>query len=232
MGTIVTNFTLPQIFNRGLKRLTFNASDNGKFLQIDNGSLRPYIERPPLVGKLEFLSFGVTGNTYTDENGYLWVVPNGVSICRQYSNATIAIDKVFNLYLRLWTVSTLAVAGGRGVNAQNDWSFGKALSLPDYRGRVLVMAGQGTGLTNRLQGVTFGAENHALTAAQMPVHSHNPEANYFSSVGSGNGSFTLSSIAGSLHRVSTAQSQGNGQAHNICQPSAVCSVIIATGEKA
>lgn len=45
--------------------------------------------------------------------------------------------------------------------------------LPDLRGRVPVGAtGQGTGLTNRQLGQTFGTESVTLTAAQMPAHTH------------------------------------------------------------
>jgi uncharacterized repeat protein (TIGR01451 family) len=45
-------------------------------------------------------------------------------------------------------------------------------ALPDLRGRVAVEAGQGTGLTNRVLGEDFGAENVTLTLSQLPVHDH------------------------------------------------------------
>jgi microcystin-dependent protein len=44
--------------------------------------------------------------------------------------------------------------------------------LPDLRGRVPVHKGQGTGLTNRLTGSSFGAEGVTLGATNIPAHSH------------------------------------------------------------
>lgn len=44
--------------------------------------------------------------------------------------------------------------------------------LPDPRGRVLVGAGAGSGLTPRTAGQTGGTETHVLTTAQMPSHAH------------------------------------------------------------
>ena len=44
--------------------------------------------------------------------------------------------------------------------------------LPDLRGRSMVHVGTGPGLSPVSQGEVAGAEEHALTAAQMPSHSH------------------------------------------------------------
>jgi microcystin-dependent protein len=45
-------------------------------------------------------------------------------------------------------------------------------ALPDYRGRLVVGVGQGPGLSNYAPGAIGGAETVALTAAQVPAHSH------------------------------------------------------------
>jgi microcystin-dependent protein len=45
-------------------------------------------------------------------------------------------------------------------------------ALPDMRGRVLLHAGQGPGLTPRNEGDTGGAEQVTLTNGQMPAHTH------------------------------------------------------------
>jgi microcystin-dependent protein len=45
-------------------------------------------------------------------------------------------------------------------------------NLPDYRGRALVGAGQGTGLSARALGSKFGEEAHALSVAELPSHNH------------------------------------------------------------
>jgi microcystin-dependent protein len=61
-------------------------------------------------------------------------------------------------------------------------------ALPDMRGRMPMHAGQGPGLTDRIQGTTGGEENVTLTPAQMPAHSHDlkgssTEANLVSPAG-------------------------------------------------
>ena len=43
---------------------------------------------------------------------------------------------------------------------------------PDLRGRFVLGAGQGAGLTNRPSGTTGGQEQVTLTTAEMPAHSH------------------------------------------------------------
>ena len=45
-------------------------------------------------------------------------------------------------------------------------------ALPDMRGRVLVHAGQGPGLTPRTQGEAAGTEQVTLNNAQLPAHTH------------------------------------------------------------
>jgi microcystin-dependent protein len=45
-------------------------------------------------------------------------------------------------------------------------------ALPDMRGRVLIHAGQGPGLSSRVQGETGGTETVTLTNGQLPAHTH------------------------------------------------------------
>ena len=45
-------------------------------------------------------------------------------------------------------------------------------ALPDMRGRVLIHAGQGPGLSQREQGESGGAEQVTLNNAQLPAHTH------------------------------------------------------------
>lgn len=55
------------------------------------------------------------------------------------------------------------------------WGAGDGSStfnLPDLRGRALMGAGQGAGLSARALGALIGVETVALTVAQMPAHGH------------------------------------------------------------
>lgn len=45
-------------------------------------------------------------------------------------------------------------------------------NIPDLRGRVAVHKGQGTGLTNRALGTSYGAETVALAQANISAHTH------------------------------------------------------------
>ena len=45
-------------------------------------------------------------------------------------------------------------------------------ALPDMRGRALVHAGNGPGLSNRNQGSKFGSETVTMSVSQMPSHQH------------------------------------------------------------
>lgn len=45
-------------------------------------------------------------------------------------------------------------------------------ALPDFRGRIMASAGQGTGLPYYSAGDRFGQEEVTLTAAQIPAHNH------------------------------------------------------------
>jgi len=44
--------------------------------------------------------------------------------------------------------------------------------VPDLRGRTVISAGAGSGLTNRNVGATGGEENHQLTESELASHSH------------------------------------------------------------
>lgn len=45
-------------------------------------------------------------------------------------------------------------------------------NVPDFRGRNVLGAGTGSGLTNRLRGSIGGSETHPLTSAENAAHSH------------------------------------------------------------
>ena len=79
------------------------------------------------------------------------------------------------LFTKLWTNfsnTNCPVSGGRGASAAADFAAHKTIQLPQMLGRVLGVAGSGSGLTARNLGDSTGAETVTLTAAQqasMPV---------------------------------------------------------------
>jgi microcystin-dependent protein len=111
---------------------------------------------------------------------------------------------------------------GTAVDATNDFK------LPDLRGRAVIGTGTGSGLTARSLGVPGGVEEHELTAAQMPEHTHVTTLPIYS--GSG-GSPTLSTHAytwGSTPFSVTTSSAGSSSPHTNLQPFLALTCIIKT----
>jgi microcystin-dependent protein len=78
------------------------------------------------------------------------------------------------------TTNTITLQTGQNATATNTdislryFIYGNGngtttVNLPDLRGRANIMAGQGIGLTNRVQGQVLGAETVALTQGQLPA---------------------------------------------------------------
>jgi microcystin-dependent protein len=110
-------------------------------------------------------------------------------------------------------------------------------SLPDLRGRAIIGAGTGTGLTDRPLGSTGGEETHTLTVDEIPSHNHalNTLSHYHNLyysirrlTGSTNAWYTdgpavrnentdaQTDMGGNHNHTMTAE--GGGQAHNNMQP--------------
>jgi microcystin-dependent protein len=64
------------------------------------------------------------------------------------------------------------VPGGRGGSASIDWNNHKQIYLPWIPGRAIIGAAGGAPLTSRTHGRVYGEENHLLTTAEMPSHTH------------------------------------------------------------
>lgn len=108
------------------------------------------------------------------------------------------------LFEYLWAAdANLVVSTGRGVSANADWVANKALTLPDWRGRVIAgMDDMGNTAAGRLTasyfgslgttlGASGGAESLALIASQLP-----------------NITPTFTGTAGTVNVTSTASVQG------------------------
>lgn len=90
-------------------------------------------------------------------------------------------------------------------------------NVPDLRGRVMVDAGLGPGLTNRVAGQTFGEETHQLTVAELASHDH------------AEGTTTPLPVVvvpadgvAAIGAAGTTGATGGDTPHNNMQPSAVC----------
>ena len=116
--------------------------------------------------------------------------------------------------------------------------------LPDLRGRAIVNAGQGPGLTNYPIGTKAGTEAVALTVAQMSSHTH-PFAGQFNvSTANGNSSSPSHNFLGTSPQpqyaeeggagtmanniiAGTGEAAGDGQAHENRQPYLALNYLIA-----
>lgn len=107
--------------------------------------------------------------------------------------------------------------------------------LPDLRGRVPLHVGRGTGLSNRPLGQKSGAEQVALSAANLPPHNHTlPAYEGFADEQDPTGRGPAKADDGEQNYSSdpsdtTLQTTnvGGGQGHNNVQPSLCVSFIIA-----
>ena len=99
-------------------------------------------------------------------------------------------------------------------------------TLPDGRGRALIGAGAGPGLTARVLGQEVGAETHTLTVAEIPGHSHSLQH----TGSSPNTRDVIDQIENAEASSSPRQtgSAGGGAAHNNMQPSFVGRWLIKT----
>ena len=104
-----------------------------------------------------------------------WLALDGTTLGETGSGAGHEGADVEALFAHLWdnlADAQAAVSGGRGASAAADWAAGKILTMPDGRGRAIIGAGTGGGLTARTLGGTGGAESVALAEAELPSHSH------------------------------------------------------------
>jgi len=128
------------------------------------------------------------------------------------------------------------------------WGIGDAsttFNLPDLRGRTLIGAGHGSGLSSRNLAQSLGEESHQLTVAEMPSHNHgitDPGHQHETAIGGqgpwGSGPARYPEVGGTgLYSVSSTlsspvttgvsvQNNGGDQPHNNMQPSAVINYII------
>ena len=121
-------------------------------------------------------------------------------------------------YAALFAILGTSYGSGDGINTFN---------LPDFRGRLVVGAGLGSGLTNRSRGELGGEEAHSLYEYEAGPHYHNILAGYgsvrnFHHTNTGAGGFLYDwDFEGQVTNY-----QGNNFAHNTMQPFGVINKII------
>lgn len=117
-------------------------------------------------------------------------------------------------------------------------------NVPDLRGRVIVAAGAGAGLTTRSRGQTFGTENET---APLPVHNHpisisDPGHSHQTNLsplntmqpGSNAGDYWNFNASSNLTTTNTtgitasSSNAGAGGTHNNVQPAGVVNIFIKT----
>jgi microcystin-dependent protein len=154
------------------------------------------------------------------------------------------VDRV--AYAALFAAISTAYGAGDGST-----TFG----LPDYRGRTIVGAGTGAGLSPRAIGGKGGEENHPLAIGEVPAHAHSitdvshrhgPDGGgdaflthfaasgwaYVVSYGTGANivaainNYPVTAYSGS--GITGTNNAGGGGSHNNMQPFAVANVFIKT----
>lgn len=104
----------------------------------------------------------------------------------------------------------------------------------DARGRALIGAGQGSGLSNRTLGETPGAESHTLSTNEMPAHKHGTNTTGPNGDASASrfGSYTGSGGQGGqftgfgTYSAPATSTDGGGAAHNNMQPSLAVNIFV------
>jgi microcystin-dependent protein len=127
-------------------------------------------------------------------------------------------------------------------NIGTTWGVGDGattFNVPDMRGKAPIGQGTGAGLTARVIGnAAIGEENHLLSQAEMPSHTHiqNAHNHNYDKTGwtingtagaSEAGNFSTTATA-TTNATATNQNTGGGGTHNNMQPSAVVNFIIRT----
>ena len=93
-------------------------------------------------------------------------------------------------------------------------------NTPDLRGKTVIGAGQGVGLTNRVIGASGGSEAHTLTVNEMPIHAH-PTHGHDPNLDGEQAGLPDVSAGIPIPGVANSGNSGGDQPHNNMQPFSV-----------
>jgi len=182
---------------------------------------------------------GYVALTYNTTAPSGWVDLDDGTIGDSGSGATTRANAdTFDLFEMLWdNVSSptanafCAVSGGLGASALADFSAGKQLTLPYYKGRAIAGFGTAAGFSYApVLGAYDGEPDHLLIEAEMPLHDHECPIEQ-SNPPWGRGTATYSNLGGLPGGVSTTTADltnttGGTNAHNNIQPTTHVNTII------
>lgn len=161
-----------------------------------------------------------------------WLLMNDGGTIAKTSGATYNGEELRALFELLWNQQNntkCPVSGGRGASGSADFDANKNLRLPLQASRASGSAGNGSGLTARALGDNTGEENHHLTIAEMPNHSHiEAQASEFPIYGASSVGPTArcQSETGDPKYNGYVSSEGGGVSHNTIQPTHFVNVFI------
>lgn len=126
--------------------------------------------------------------------------------------------------LRAGTYAALFTAIGTAFGTVDGTHF----TLPDLRGRTPIGVGTGPGLSARALAAAGGEENHTLSLAEAPAHTHGPGTGgqFIKQDTGGPSGFVLSSGVITPSNVAQTDSKGGGGGHNNMQPFVSLNYII------
>jgi microcystin-dependent protein len=180
---------------------------------LNSGLLEQLARGSLIVGEVRFIAVTATPQ--------LWLPCDGAAVPR-------------TTYADLFAAISTRHGAGDGVNTFN---------VPDVKGRAVVGAGAGGGLTARVEGTKWGVEAVVLSTAQMPSHGHpvsDPGHAHAFPIPYGAAGYTGGIVAGSPDFANnpgtfsattgiSIQSSGGGQGHDNTQPSIAIPAYIYAG---